>query len=101
SYLDKIYLAERIHQEHTGSYAPSFMDLIPNWNGLSELSQGLSPLVVQEFQLDPTFGFHAEVAQRRSVDREPGQSRGESDLKSWSVNGYGQISEISSMVTLV
>lgn len=90
--LERIFLAERIHQEHTGSYAATFKALIPNWGNLSSLSVDDSPLVVQEFQLDPTFGFHAEVSRRHlDSDRTPSSAR------TWAVNGYGQVSEVSSI----
>ncbi len=89
SYLEKIYLAERIHQAHTGQFAPTFNKLIPNWNTLSSLSVEAGSLVIQEFQLDSTFGFYAEITQR------------DLSRKAWSINGYGQVSEISSIFNLL
>ncbi len=87
--LEKIYFAERIHQEHTGNYSPNFQSLLSNWNGLVGLSSDQSPLVVQDFQLDQTFGFHAELAQRSPATR------------SWSINGYGQVAEVATVERIV
>ena len=87
--LEKIYFAERINQEHTGTYSRTFHNLLSNWNGLVGLSSEQSPLVVEGFQLDPTFGFHAELAQRGPASR------------SWSINGYGQVSEVATVERIV
>lgn len=97
--LEKIYLAERIYQDHVGSYSPTLKGLLPIWNDLSTLTIDQSPLVIQEFQLDPTFGFHAEVAERSS----PGSAsdRAPSSVRALSVNGYGQVSEVSSIENIV
>lgn len=99
--LEKIYLAERVHHEHVGSYSPTFSGLLPMWNDLAALGVEQSPLVVQEFQLDPTFGFHAEVGERRETSGRTPSARSSSTARVLSVNGYGQVAEVSSIETIV
>jgi hypothetical protein len=101
--LEKIYLAERIYHEHTGVYAPTFQRLIPANNGLASYGTEGGPFAIQEFQIDPTFGFHAELAER-APDREPAGStnaEGSGIPRAWSVNGYGQVSQVSSIEGLM
>lgn len=94
--LEKLYLAEHIYRDHVGFYCSSFRGLVPQWNELAVLSNESQPLRLQEFQEDPTFGFHAEIGYG------PGQNeRRPASLKAWSVNGYGQIAEVSSIESLV
>lgn len=87
--LQEIYWAERIFQEHTGSYASSLKDLLPEWEHLGVLASKFSPLSVELLQVDPTFGFHAEVAPVAVNGRAPSSSR------AWTINGYGQVSEVA------
>lgn len=98
-HLEKIYLAEKIYQDHVGAYSPTFRGLLPMWNDLASLAVEQSPFVVQEFQLDPTFGFHAEVAQRQ--DAENRSRRNPSSVRALAVNGYGQVSEVSSIESIM
>jgi hypothetical protein len=94
-HLEDIYLTQRIFQEHTGSYATTFKELVPALNRLSALDSESALYSVQEFQPDPTFGFQAEVGLKQ-LGREPS-----SNSKALAVNGYGQFSEVSSIEGIV
>lgn len=96
--LERVYLAQKIYHAHTGSYAPSFKALVPAWTGLSKLGVEQSPLAIQEVQLDPTFGFLAEVGRR---DPSESEDAGSVSNRSWSVNAYGQMSEVSGIENIV
>lgn len=105
-HLETLYLAERINQEHMGSYASSMARLVPKWASLAALSGELSAAAIQELQLDPTFGFHAEVAPRApaslGTDRKDDAAGTISNaVRAWSVNGYGQVSEVATVERLV
>lgn len=87
--LEKIYLAEKIYAEHVGTYADQLEKLLPMWNGLTSLKPEASVLELQDFRLDPTLGFEAELSRRDDSERAQGRS--------WVVNGYGQISEVDTV----
>lgn len=93
--LERIYIAQKIHSEHTGSYAASFKDLLPEWNALSSLSPSHAPFEAGEMQLDPNFGFHAEVSPATDHGRQPSSDR------AWSINAYGQVAEVDNVESLV
>jgi hypothetical protein len=92
--LEKIYLAQRIHHAHTGEYAATFDDVVPAWQDLAVLSDTSSPLVLQEFQVDPSFGFQAELAPR---SRAPAGEATPTLTRAWSINGTGQVSEVATI----
>lgn len=100
--LEEIYLAQRIYQDHVGHYAPNFKGLVSASTVLAALDAPSAPLALQEFQLDPTFGFLAEIGVRgRSAADADSEGRSPASLHAWSVNGYGQVAQVDTVERLV
>ncbi|MBI3544124.1 MAG: hypothetical protein HY075_12710 [Deltaproteobacteria bacterium] len=95
-HLESIFLAERIQQEHTGAFSRAYGELLTKWIGLTALSSEQSPVEVQDVQLDPTFGFHAEIGSRSPAANAEAVARS-GPVQAWSINGYGQVSEVATI----
>lgn len=100
--LEKIYLAQKLHQNTTGRFSGTLRTLVPYWNGLESLDPAGGeppPFLLQELHLDPSLGFYAEVSAQSSSQELNSDIL--PDQKTWSINGYGQTSEISSIEALI
>ncbi|MEW6057772.1 MAG: hypothetical protein AB1540_14265 [Bdellovibrionota bacterium] len=92
--LENLFFAARISHDHLGGHCTSLEEVVPYWNSLLTLKSEHSPLALEEFRLDTDFGYHAEIAYQGEDDEEEA-------VRSWTVNGYGQVSEISPVERIV